>query len=154
MADAGSDVVPEVQLVGEDGRVRALSSLLAEERTVLFFLRAPGCPACLGHARKLVAAQGEGRLAVPVVLVTPGAAEDAATVARRVRPGARTTVVASGDAHRLVGLPKRLLMQHSGTFLVSPDRGIRYARTAAMPTGSYDEGELLRFLAGDQTAAP
>jgi len=157
---AASHVLPDLPLTDRHGRPVALSALLASGPAVLYFLRAPSCPACLGHARRLVAARREGRVQTQVLLVTPGGAADAADVERRI--GARTgqalpeavRVLASGDAHQAAGLGKTLLLQHSGTFVVDPQRTIRYARTAALPTGSFDEGDLLAALAGLPTTEP
>jgi peroxiredoxin len=136
------------------GRSIGIDQVLRSDRTVMFFLRAASCPVCVGHARKLASAHADGRIPADVLLVTPGTAAEAADVERRLRnrtadkPLPRGVhVLASGDAHALVGLPKTLLLQHSGTFLVNHARQILYARTAAMPPGSYDEAELLRALA-------
>ena len=63
-------------------------------------------------------------------------------------------VLASGDAHRAAGLGKTLVLQHSGTLVVDPDRAIRYALTAALPTRSYDERDLLAALAGLAASEP
>ena len=68
-------------------------------------------------------------------------------------PAASVRVVASGDAHALIGLPKHLLLQHSGTFVVGADKAIQYSRTAAVPTGGYDEAELLAALSGSRASA-
>jgi hypothetical protein len=46
------------------------------------------------------------------------------------------------------------MLQHSGTLLVDPERTVRYARTVAVPTGSYDEGELLAALAALAASEP
>lgn len=148
------EVLPDLRLTDGDGRAIELSALLATGPAVLYFLRSSSCPACLGHARRLAAARHAGRVSHQVVLVTPGGTSEAADVERKV--AARTAgtlpegvrVVAGGDAHQAAGLGKTVMLQHSGTFVVDPQRNIRYARTAALPTGSYDEGDLLAALAG------
>ncbi len=157
MSDAALTVFPDLSLVDDSGRPVDTAALLGSRRTVVFFLRAATCPVCLGHSRRLLTARAEGRLTAPVVLVTPGGAAEAAAVARRVgmRDGAGpgVTVVASGNAHDAAGLPRQLLLQHSGTFVVDADRRVSYARTAAMPPRSFSEPELLRALADDRPSA-
>jgi peroxiredoxin len=148
-----SDVLPDLKLTDRHGRPVALSDLLASGPAVLYFVRTASCPACLSHARRLVAARSAGRVQPQVVLVTPGGAKEAGDVERKVAARAAgklpegVLVVADGDAHRVAGLPKTLMFQHSGTMVVDPQRTIRYARTATLPTRSYDEGDLLAALA-------
>jgi peroxiredoxin len=147
-----SHVLPDLRLTDRRGLPVALSGLLASGPAVLFFLRTASCPACLAHARRLVAAHSAGRVRPQVVLVTPGGAHEAAAVERKVT--ARTAgalpegvlVVASGDAHRFAGLGRTLMLQHSGTLVVDVQGKIGYALTATFPTRSYDEGELIAAL--------
>ena len=147
-----ADVLPDLNLTDSDGHPENLSELLASGPAVLYFLRTASCPPCLAHARRLVAARSAGRVQPQVVLVTPGGADDAAAVERKV--AARTAgalpegvlVFASGDAHQAAGLGRSLMLQHSGTMLVDRAGVVRYARTAALPTGSYDERDLLSAL--------
>jgi peroxiredoxin len=147
-------VLPALSLSDAAGTSIGIDQVLRADRTVMFFLRAATCPVCVGHARRLVSARADGRIHTDVLLVSPGTAAEAAAVERKLR--SRTAgdrlpqgvrVLASGDAHALIGLPKTLLLQHSGTFVVDDARRILYARTAAMPPGAYDEAELLRALA-------
>ncbi len=152
--------LPHLTLTDADGTVIHDADLLGPGLTVLYFLRSASCPACLGHARRLAAARREGRVGVAVVLVTPGGATDAAAL-RSALTGRSTSgrlpegvrVVASGDAHALVGLDKTLMLQHSGTLLVDDQRHVRYSRTATVPTGSYREADLLEALKTTQGAA-
>ena len=144
MTSSTPDRLPAVHVVDQNGTGHQLSALLTAPRTALFFLRAPSCPVCLGHARKLLAAQQE--LGISVVLVTPGGAADAAAVRKRTRAGDAVAVVASGEAHELLGMPKRMMLQHSGTILADADGRVLYSRTAAVPTGSYDHAELVEAV--------
>ncbi len=154
-------LLPHLTLTTADGTAIPDADLLSSGPTVLYFLRSASCPACLGHARRLVAAKDEGRLgAAGVVLVTPGGAAEATSVrsavARRSTSGRLpqgVSVVASGDAHARVGLDTTLMLQHSGTLVVDDQRRVRYARTATIPTGSYREADLLEALKSLQGAA-
>lgn len=150
--------LPDLHFTDRHGHSVALSGLLASGPAVLYFLRAASCPACLAHARRLVAAHSAGHVRPQVVLVTPGGAGEAAAVERKV--AARTAgalpegvlVLASGDAHRAAGLGRTFVLQHSGTLVVDTQHTIRYALTATLPNRSYDERGLLAALAG--LAAP
>jgi peroxiredoxin len=143
--------MPDVALVAPDGSAATLHGVRAGGPAVVYFLRAAGCPVCVRHARGLAALVAQGRLTVPVVLVVPGAAGDAAELARRLRDAAGTrgvTVWASGTGHAAAGLGTFLTLQHSGTFLVGADGTVGYRRAATVPTQSYSERELLAALAG------
>src|SRR3954452_9014842 len=104
-----ADDLPDLHLTDRHGHSVALSRLLASGPAVLYFLRTASCPACLAHARRLVAARSAGRVRPQVVLVTPGGTGEAAAVDRKV--AARTSgvlpdgvlVLASGNAHRAAG---------------------------------------------------
>ena len=147
-----SDHLPDLHLTDRHAQSVALSELLASGPAVLYFLRTASCPACLAHARRLVAAHSAGLVRPQVVLVTPGGAGEAAAVERKV--AARTEgalpggvlVLASGDAHQAAGFGRTLMLQHSGTLVVDPQRTIRYALTATLPHRSYDEADLLAAL--------
>jgi peroxiredoxin len=145
--------LPELHLTDRHGQSVALSGLLASVPAVLYFLRTASCPACLAHARRLVAARSSGRVQPQVVLVTPGGAGEASAVERKVAVRSAgglpegVVVLASGDAHQAAGFGRTLMLQHSGTLIVDTERKIRYALTAALPMRSYDEPELLAALA-------
>jgi peroxiredoxin len=147
-------VLPAMSLSNAAGTSVRIDQVLRADLTVMFFLRAANCPVCIGLARMVASARADGRIHTDVLLVTPGGAAEAAAVERKLRNRTAESrlpqgvqVLASGDAHALIALPKTLLLQHSGTFLVNDARRILYARTAAMPPGSYDEAELLHALA-------
>jgi peroxiredoxin len=151
--------LPDLPLTDQDGRRLSSSDLLAPDVTVLYFLRAAGCPVCVAHARSLVTAHVAGRVPERIILVVPGGAQEAATVhtkvAARVRTGLPTTVhvVASGDAHEMTGLVRTAMLQHSGTLVVDASGRVRYSRTAVMPTGSYREQDLLAALSALRASA-
>ncbi len=153
------DRLPELTLTDQDGRRLGSSDLLTGDATVLYFLRAAGCPVCTGHARSLVAAHLAGRVPEPIVLVVPGGAAEAATVHRRVVAKVAAEVPdtvrvgGSGDAHQLAGLFRTAMLQHSGTLVVDAARRVRYTRAAALPTGSYSERELVAALSALRAAA-
>ena len=145
------DRLPELTVTDHGGRRLSTSELLEGAPTVLYFMRAAGCPVCVGHARTLVAAHVAGLVPEPIVLVVPGGADDAAAVHAKVvaRVGAlpdTVRIVASGDAHETTGLSRTLMLQHSGTVVVDADHRVRYSRTSAMPTASYSERDLTAAL--------
>jgi hypothetical protein len=45
------------------------------------------------------------------------------------------------------------MLQHSGTIVVDTSRRVRYSRTAAMPTGSYSERDLVAALSALRASA-
>jgi len=152
------DRLPELTVTDHRGHRSNTSQLLGGGTTVLYFLRAASCPVCVGHARSLVAAHVEGRVAERVVLVVPGGAGEAATVhakvAARVASLPETVrVVGSGDAHEMTGLSRTLMLQHSGTVVVDVQHRVRYSRTSAMPTASYSERDLVAALSALRAAA-
>ncbi|NUT22487.1 MAG: redoxin domain-containing protein [Hamadaea sp.] len=138
---------PALSIVDQDGLRTDLDQIRAGRPAVVFFMRAHNCMICLRHVRALAESADalDEHKTVPIVVV-PGSAADAGRVRRRA--GGLPVVSSVGDAaHRAAGLEKRLLMQHSGTFLVDADGLLRYARTGALPTASFDRGELLAALA-------
>ena len=153
------DRLPELTLTDPGGHRLSSSDLLKGDATVLYFLRAAGCPVCIGHARSLVGAHVAGRVPERIVLVVPGGADEAATVHNkvvvRVPSGLPDTVrvVGSGDAHEMTGLLRTAMLQHSGTIVVDASRRVRFSRTAAMPTGSYRERDLVAALAALRASA-
>lgn len=158
MTTSIADRLPELTLTAHDGRRLTTSELTAGTTTVLYFLRAAGCPVCLGHARSLVAAHADGRIPEQVVLVVPGGAAEAATVHSRVAARvadlpSTVRVVGSGDAHALTGLTRTLMLQHSGTVVVDAHLRVRYNRTSAMPTASYSERDLAAALSALRRSA-
>jgi peroxiredoxin len=139
--------LPALAVLDENGQRVGIEELRAGQPAVLFFMRAHNCMMCMRHTRALAGMHGEltAHKVRPIVVV-PGTAANAAAVRRKVDDVVR--VVGSDDvtAHRAVELGRSLLMQHSGTFLVGGDGTVRYAKTAAMPTGSFDRAELLGEL--------
>jgi hypothetical protein len=158
MTASAVDRLPDLTLTDHDGRRLSTSELLGDDATVLYLLRAAGCPVCIGHARALVAAHLAGRVPERIVLVVPGGSGEAATVRDKVvarvaaLPGT-VRIVGSGDAHEAVGLQRTLMLQHSGTVVVDAGHRVRYRRTAAMPTGSYSERDLTAALSALRRSA-
>jgi hypothetical protein len=140
--------MPDIDLVGPDGHATTLHRVRGEEPAVIYFLRSATCPICLRHARTLVGLAASGELAGDrVLLIVPGGAAEAATVAGRV-PGAEAMSWASGDGHARAGLATFLTVQHSGTFAVSAGGAVRYRRTATVPSNSFSGTELLAARTG------
>lgn len=135
---------PDVPVVLSDASRTALSARLPVGRpAVVFFMRSPDCPVCRSHIRALQRMADAGELSdAAVVIVVPGGAAEAALVQDRTR----LPVVASGEAHRAAGLGRFLLLQHSGTFVLDPDRRILARRTSALPTSSFSRAEVIAAL--------
>jgi len=134
--------MPDLDLTAADGSATTLRTATAGTRSVVFFMRAASCQICLGHIAHLE------RLALDatVVVVVPGDAADAASVASRVSAGSMQ-VLASGGAHAAAGLGTFLTIQHSGTFVLDVDGGVLYRRTATIPTASFNAAEVVAALA-------
>ncbi|MBP2337285.1 peroxiredoxin [Saccharothrix coeruleofusca] len=144
--DVGT-LMPDFSLINPSGVRTNLHAVRAKATTVVYFLRASTCPACLKHARALAElAEADELGGAEVVLVAPGDVDEARRLADRVASSA-VSAWASGTAHGTVGMGSFLAVQHSGTFLVSDDGTIRYRRTATLPTRSFDRDELLGALA-------
>ena len=140
--------MPDIQVHTADGMDVALRSLTAGRRSVVFFMRASTCPVCQAHAAEAVRLQRGGDFgAAALVIVTPGAAAEVATVARRV-PGGDVVIVGSGSGHAEVGLGRFLGLQHSGTFVLDESGTVLAARTATIPTGAFKAAEVVAALAG------
>lgn len=136
--------IADIDLVSADGALTTLGAVRANQRTVVFFLRASSCAICLGHATAIHAMAAAGELGdALVVLVTPGDAAQAARASARLNGAA---VFASGDEHAEVGLGKFLAIQHSGTFLVAADGSVLYSKTSTLPMGSFSKPELVAAL--------
>ena len=140
--------LPDAAVVTADGRPGRLVQTLQSRPAAVFFMRASTCAVCVKHARTLAGMGAElADRGAHAVVVVPGGAKEAAAVAGKVGRGA--TVVASDPAaaHAGAGLDRTLFLQHSGTFLVSSEGIVRYAKTATMPTGSFSAAELRSALA-------
>jgi peroxiredoxin len=133
--------MPDLSLEGPDGSSTTLRAETAGSRAVVFFMRAASCQICLAHVAHLE------RLAVDAktIVVVPGDAAAAASVAPRVGSGMR--VLASGDAHAAAGLGTFLTIQHSGTFVLDERGAVLSARTATIPTGAFNAAEVVAALA-------
>ena len=147
-APAVGSTMPDIQVQGADGTDVALLSLIAGRRAVVFFMRASTCPVCQAHTAEAARLLREGKLgSAALVVVTPGAAAEVATVARRV-PGDDLVIVGSGSGHAEVGLGRFLGLQHSGTFVLDERGAVLAARTATIPTGAFNAAEVVAALAG------
>jgi len=143
--DVGTPM-PDLSLVGPTDVRQNLHAVRAGTTTIVYFLRASTCPACLKHARTLTELVEADQLGgAGVVLIAPGDVDEARQLADRI-PSASVSAWASGTAHGAAGMGTFLSVQHSGTFLVAADDTIRYRRTAALPPLSFDRGELLAEL--------
>lgn len=137
------DAMPDIALQRPDGTPASLHDVVTGRRAVVYFMRTSTCPVCHRHVSALVDAAEAGRLGGPAVhVLVPGEAEDAAHVRRRVTSSA-VEVWATGTGHAEVGLGRFLALQHSGVFLLAEDGAVRYRRSAAVPTQSFDLRELL-----------
>jgi len=139
--------MPDIGLTGPDGSAERLTSVIADSRAVVFFMRSSSCAICLAHAVALEKMAQKGELSgARAIVVTPGDSSDAAKVAARLAAGA-ASVWASGTEHAAVGLGTFLAIQHSGTFVLAADGTVLAARAATIPTGSFSRDEVLAALA-------
>src|SRR4051794_8835674 len=107
---------------------------------VLYFIRAANCMVCLRHVKHL-AGLGLAARGVAAAVVVPGGPAEV----ERVRRVAGGLAVVSSDgvaAHRVAGLDRTLLLQHSGTLLFDASGQERYRLAATLPTGSFDAAAL------------
>jgi peroxiredoxin len=133
-------IMPDIALTEPDGSAHSLRALTSGRRSLVFFMRAATCPICNAHVKAIAALELKD---TAIVVVTPGTARDAASVA------AKTTlqVLASGEhGHAEAGLGRFLGLQHSGTFVLDADGRVLAARTATLPTGAFDKSEVLALL--------
>lgn len=143
---AVGDAMPDIALRHPDGTAAGLRDVVAGRASVVCFMRTSTCPVCHSHVAALVRAAESGRLpAAAVHVLVPGPPADAADVRRRV-PSPAVGVWATGTGHAQVGLGRFLALQHSGVFLLDAGGAVRYRRSAAVPTQSFDLGELLTAL--------
>ncbi len=147
---AVGDTMPDLALRGPDGTPASLRGVAAGRAVVVYFMRTSTCPVCHRHVAALVEAAEAGRLGdVAVLVLVPGDADDAAHVRRRV-PSAFADVWATGTGHAEAGLGRFLTLQHSGVFLLAADGAVRYRRSAAVPTQSFDLRELVGALEAER----
>lgn len=141
------ETLPALDLVATDGSAFEIEPLLTAGSLVVYFMRTPTCPVCHSHLRQMGRARIDGHPLVDRLLViVPGDARDAASVARR-RAELSGRIVASTTAHAAVGLFTRAALQQSGTFVVGSDSTVLSARFSTVPLGAYDEGEVTAALA-------
>jgi peroxiredoxin len=139
--------MPEIHLVAANGKESRLASQLGEGGAVVFFMRAASCPICLAHAANAVRMAEAGQLGTArLIVITPGDAKDAATVARRLNSNA-VDAWASGTAHANAGLGRTMLIQHSGTFVLDAAGTVLHAQTSVLPTGNFS-AEAVRAALG------
>lgn len=136
--------LPALALTTADGTDVPLDTLAPEGRAVLYLMRTSTCPVCHQHLRHLETLVRTGALTIPVVVLVPGGAQEAAAVARR-HPALASLTVASESAHAALGLFVKVGLQQSGTYVVDHGR-ITYARFATVPLGSFDAKETLAAL--------
>lgn len=142
---AVGQIIPDAPIVSPEGSGSTLHAELAATATVIYFMRSATCPVCGSHVRSLARHAAEGKLGdAAVLIVVPGGAEEASLVARRA--GDSASVWSSETAHALTGLHVTVGLQQSGTFVVKQDGTVRSARTATVPTGALDHGEVLNAL--------
>lgn len=135
--------MPDLTLQAPDGTGTRLRDVSGGRGAVVYFMRTSTCPVCHRHVAALVDAAEAGRLGdLAVHVLAPGDADDAAHVRRRA-PSPVVDVWATGTGHAEVGLGRFLALQHSGVFLLADDGTVRYRRSAAVPTQSFDLRELL-----------
>lgn len=133
-------IMPDIALTAADGSAQSLRTLTNGRRALVFFMRAASCPVCNAHVKVIAGLELKD---TAIVIVTPGTAKDAASVA------AKTTlqVLASGESgHAEAGLGRFLGLQHSGTFVLDAEGRVLAARTSTLPTGAFDKREVLELL--------
>lgn len=146
---AVGETMPDIALRRPDGTGAGLRDVVAGRASVVYFMRTSTCPVCHSHVAALVRAAEAGRLpGAGVHVLVPGDPSDAAEVRRRV-PSPAVVVWATGTGHAEVGLGRFLALQHSGVFLLDAAGGVRYRRSATLPTQSFDLGELLAAFAAE-----
>ena len=156
---AVGDPMPDLVLIGPDGRRATLSEVAAGRRAIVLFMRTSTCPICLAHAAEIERLIDAGTITdAAFVLVPPGGAVEAATAETRarVRSGAamRAEVRASGTEHGSVGLGRFLGLQHSGTFILAADGRILAVRTSVLPTGAFSRDEAIAALSPATLPSP
>ncbi|QNE48646.1 redoxin family protein (plasmid) [Glaciihabitans sp. INWT7] len=139
--------MPDIGLIGPDGKHSTLSQELGGSKAVVFFMRASNCPICLAHAKTILKMQAAGDLrGAKFLLVAPGDATEAATALKRLG-SSKAGVWASGRNHAAVGLGTFMTIQHSGTFVLDGDGGILHVKTATIPAASFSRSAVLQALA-------
>lgn len=147
---AVGDAMLDIALRRPDGTAAGLREVVAGRAAVVYFMRTSTCPVCHSHVAALVRAAEARRLpGAAVHVLVPGEPSDAADVRRRI-PSRAVAVWATGTGHAEAGLGRFLALQHSGVFLLDAAGGVRYRRSAALPTQSFDLGELLTALAATE----
>ncbi|MEV4141140.1 redoxin family protein [Dactylosporangium sp. NPDC049742] len=106
----------------------------------VYFVRAASCAVCLRHVKELAGLRLADRGVTPVVVV-PGEDAQAARV-RRVAGPVRVVASPGAEAHHAAGLPRSMLLQHSGTLLVDAAGEVRYRLATTLPMGSFDAAAL------------
>lgn len=139
--------MPELTLIGPDGESSTLSTHLGAKPLIVHFMRSSSCPVCVGHSRAIVELIESGRVDAAFLAIAPGSSADAATATQRIGR-AVASVWASGDSHAEIGLGRFLALQHSGTFVISPDGIVLDATVNAIPTKSYSRDAVLAALSG------
>lgn len=124
--------VPEVNLNALSGGTVSLGAYRGQKRLVVFFMRAFNCMQCRDMVRKLATrAEILRGLDTDVIVVGPGARQEAERLARAVDTAGRMTILfdPTGDAYDHFSLDKTFfsLIQKSGVFIIDK-RGI-IART-------------------------
>ena len=134
-------IMPDIAVTDASGTARTLHQFAEGRRSLVYFMRTASCPVCNAHVKNI---ERLGLADTTVVIVVPGSAADAASVAKRVG----LTVVSSGDSgHAEAGLGSSMGLQHSGTFVLDADGRVLLAKTATLPTGGFAKAEVLAALA-------
>ena len=143
------DPMPDIVLRRPDGSDARLRDVVVGSGSLVYFMRTSTCPVCHRHVAALVDAAEAGRFGDRAVhVLVPGEPDDAAYVRSRV-PSPAVTVWSTGTGHAQAGLGRFLTLQHSGVFLLADDGAVRYRRSAAVPTQSFDLRELLVAVEAD-----
>lgn len=117
--------------------------------TVLYFMRASGCPQCNRHARDLEKLGLELKQKnLDTIIIVPEDIQAAHKVKER-NSLTMPVMAGNGAAHALAGLDKKVLglIQQSGTVVVSQTGEVLYEHIATNPEGSFDAKDFQQFLA-------
>lgn len=150
---AAGDPFPSLDLIDAQGEHTTLSAQAGGRVSLVYLMRTPTCPVCNSHLRHIsrLAAQDAWGSA-GLIVITPGAAEEAASVAER-HSGSPLRVLASTTAHARLGLAVRGMLQQSGSFVLDPAGRVLHATHATVPTGSFNPTAAQEAVASALQAA-
>ena len=140
---------PAFALDGNTGRVN-LADYTGKQNVVLFFMREFNCAVCRGHAAHLAriysALQADN---TTVLVIGGGETAKAASLAQTYKLPFPVLADLDRAVYASFGLDKALgMIQRSATVIVDKGGIVRYIDRATLPTGAFNEKELLAAVKG------